>query len=754
MDEVVKEFLVESTENLDQLDRDFLALESSPGDPMRLAAIFRTIHTIKGTSGFLAFGRLEKLTHAGESLLSKLRDGALTLNAPMTSALLAMVDRVRRMLASIEAGNGEGDTAIDDMIATLLAFADGQPGAAGHDAAPADAAPAESAPAEAAPEAPAVSAAAPPPAPVAAASEPAAPVAPAAPAAAPPAAAPAAAAAAPPKAVAPAPTKAAKADDDAPESGPSLADNSVRLDVSLLDRLMNLVGELVLARNQILRLSVDSEDALLAGASQRLSMVTTELQQSVMKTRMQPIGSVWNKLPRVVRDVAMKCGKQVRVEMVGKGTDLDRTILEAIKDPLTHIVRNAVDHGLESPDARATAGKARTGTITLCAFHEGGQVNIEIADDGRGIDVEAVRDKAVQRGLVPAERAARMSDREVARFVFLPGFSTAKVISSVSGRGVGMDVVKTNVEKIGGTVDIESTFGVGTTIRIKIPLTLAIVPALIVECADERYAIPQVSLLELVRLQPEQKGRQLEHLHGVAFYRLRGNLLPLVDLRAVLGRPGAAEASHIVVLQANGQQFGLLVDAVRDTEEIVVKPLGKELKSLNAFAGATIMGDGRVALIVDVPGVAALANIMLEREMRKAQSSTSTATSAADVTTYLLFNAAGGRAMAVPLDTIDRLEEFPSSRIERVRGSPVVQYRNSILPLVDLSSVVGEGASACNIIVYSGSTGRSVGVIVDRIIDVVDRSIEAGVGTAVFDGKVTEIVDLSHMIAQVAPEYA
>ena len=394
---------------------------------------------------------------------------------------------------------------------------------------------------------------------------------------------------------------------------PAVSDSAIRVDVRLLDKLMTLVGELVLARNQIMQYSTSQEDASFLGTVQRFNLLTTELQVNVMKTRMQPIGNIWNKFPRVVRDLAVACGKQARIELEGQETELDKTIIEAIRDPLTHLLRNAIDHGMEPPDERLTRGKPAEGRLLLHAFHQGGKVIIEITDDGKGIDPQRVREKAIHAKLITPEQAARLSERELVNLVFLPGFSTADRVTHFSGRGVGMDVVRTNVEKIGGTVDIESRLGRGTTIKMKIPLTLAIIPALTITVGGDRYAIPQVSLLELVRLEGEQAQRGIEQIHGAPVYRLRGNLLPLVYLNRQLQvesvRPDD-DIINIVVLQADDRQFGLVVDAIHDTEEIVVKPLQKQLKGISAFSGATIMGDGKVALILDVLGLAQKAHVI------------------------------------------------------------------------------------------------------------------------------------------------
>lgn len=710
--EIINEFLIESYENIGRLDEEFVALERSPKDHELLSSIFRTIHTIKGTCGFLNFTKLEALTHLAESLLSQLRDGKRDLDAEAVSVLLETVDAVKQMLGWIEATGCEGEESFEALKAKLRVVTERKP----------------------------------------------APATPAAPPATPPAAG----------------GGADKQEKEEPsgEGGAKsgVADSTIRVDVSLLDKLMNLVGELVLARNQILQFTDLREDANFSATSQRLNLITTELQAGVMKTRMQPIGNVWNKLPRVVRDLATASGKQVQIEMEGADTELDKTIIEAIRDPLTHIVRNSVDHGIEAPNVRVAKGKVATGRLFLRAFHEGGQVNIEISDDGAGIAVEKIKKKAIQNGLVTAEQAERLSERELLRLIFQPGFSTAEKVTAVSGRGVGMDVVKTNIEKIGGMVDLQSQPDRGATIKIKIPLTLAIIPALLVTTGGDRFAIPQVSLLELVRLEADTAGRAVEHVHGTRVYRLRGNLLPLVYLGEVLEmRPQkqAGEAAvNIVVLQADDRQFGLVVDQVNDTEEIVVKPLGKQLKGISAFAGATIMGDGRVALILDVLGLAQRAKVVTERREQAVleEAAQQKRAAAGERQTFLLFRVGGSDRLCVPLALVARLEIFPLAQIERASGREVVQYRGQILPLVRLSQVLGvaarEDQDPMPVVVFSEG-GRRIGMVVESIIDIVEDTVaikteskRRGVlGAAVIGGRVTDLVDLQAVIGDVDPEW-
>ncbi|HZR79901.1 MAG TPA: chemotaxis protein CheA [Candidatus Binatia bacterium] len=770
-EDIIREFLVESHENLDQLDRDLVQLEDDPTNREILARVFRTIHTIKGTCGFLGFERLERVAHVGESLLSRLRDGELLLETEMASGLLTMVDAVRTLLRNIEETGGEGDADYADVVELLTRLQSSGGASAPSEAG--SAAPAASSDPETSHDGPSDAARVPAAqrSDAATNAEPRAAALPTAEGKGPAKPAPASTSAAPSaSASAPAPPSDAPGGDGRAVS--SLADSSIRVDVGLLDKLMNLAGELVLARNQILQFAATQQDASFLGTTQRLNLITTELQEGVMKTRMQPIKTIWSKFPRVVRDLAVTCHKQVRIDMEGEETELDRTILEAIKDPLTHIVRNSVDHGVESPEDRKAAGKPVEGRLLLRAFHEGGHVNIEITDDGKGIDPERVRAKALERGVVTNERIARMSDREILGLIFVPGFSTAEKVTNVSGRGVGMDVVKTNIEKIGGSVDIQSRPGEGTTLKIKIPLTLAIIPALVVTTGGERFAIPQVSLLELVRLEGEQARQGIEMIHGARVYRLRGNLLPLIDLNREL-RLGQSETAsdsvNIVILQADDRQFGLVVEAINDTEEIVVKPLSMQLKGIPTFAGATIMGDGKVALILDVLGLAQKAGVISEVRDRSLgeQVAGANAERAGDRQTLLLFSVGEGGRLAIPLSMVARLEEFPKGSVERSGRQEVVQYRGCIMPLIRLSSILGtepcEAAAASDVmqvVVYS-EQGRSVGLVVDQILDIVEetlairRDVSRGgvLGSVVIQDRVTDLLDVHGIIGSEDPSF-
>ncbi len=762
VDDIVREFLVESYENLDQLDRDLVALESTPGERALLSSVFRTIHTIKGTSGFLAFERLERVAHAGENLLAELRDGKREMDGPTADVLLAVVDRVRDLLRAIEGTGGEADVDIDDVVARVEGLMAGEPV---FEPAPAVAAPVIPSPApssETVPPAPVTAR------PVKAGRSVKAKAAPDEPAPAPsPAAVPAPA---PAPMTAPAPRSAAAPAAQAAEPGydpgvddtatRTVSETSIRVDVDLLDALMRQVGELVLARNQIVRLSGNGADDL-ARASQRLDVIASELQEGVMKTRMQPIEHLWSKMPRMVRDLAATCHREVALELAGGETELDRGLLEAVKDPLTHLVRNAVDHGIEPSDERVAAGKPAKGLLSLRAYHAGGLVTIEVADDGRGIDPATVAASAVRKGLRTEQQVSSMTPADLLQLLFLPGFSTAEQVTNVSGRGVGMDVVRTKIESIGGSVDVESTVGAGTVWRLRIPLTLAIMPALTVACGPEQYAVPQANLLELVAL---DERNAVEYVHSAPVYRLRGELLPLVSLSEVLGLGAAhTEAGVIAVVQSDETRFGLLVDHVLDTEEIVVKALSPRLKSIGVYAGATVLGDGHVALILDVQGLArrALAAAASEGLLQRAAT---TAAAATEVDQVLVASIGGGRRVAMPLKSVTRLEQVPRGSVELVGGREVVQYRGSILPLVRLDRLLGAGWAEADgplqVIVHQRA-GRSVGLVVESIVDILDDVAadhsdvaDSGLlGSAVLGEHVTELLDVRAAILAADPDF-
>ncbi|MEM7273941.1 MAG: chemotaxis protein CheW [Actinomycetota bacterium] len=830
-DEIIQEFLVESAEMLDSLDAAFVTLEEDPSDTAELSAVFRSMHTIKGTCGFLGFGNLETLAHKGENLLSMLRDGVMILDSELTDALLATVDQIRVCLDQIAATMSDEGVDNSALVATLIALAEkhdpdrtpaaedtDQPATDAEDAgdaadpevkavAPgvvlfdqpiedgpelpetedtpdpaahsdddsADKPPADEAPEEAAADDEA-EATVDPVAGEQAAEQPAAPVEATAP-------------------VAPQPPKRpqrprigdvlvedhninrvdveiAAAEQqlgderkigeiltDSGTTSPAVvdealttqkasgvkSDTTIRVDVALLDDLMNLVGELVLARNEILQHVGRNEDAEFAASSQRLNIITSDLQERVMKTRMQPIASLWSKLPRVVRDLAQQCDKQVRLEMEGKETELDKSLLEAIKDPITHIVRNTVDHGIEDPDRREELGKQREGVLRLSASHEGGQVNIEITDDGGGIDLDRIRAKAVEKGLIQAKVAESMSDTDAVDLIFMPGFSTAAAVTNVSGRGVGMDVVRTNIEKIGGSVEVRTERGQGTTFKMKIPLTLAIVPALVIEVHKKRYAIPQTGLVELLTI-GSKDGRSIEFIHGAPVLRVRDRLVPIVDLRSVL-HPGTDTewTGDVVILTADDRTFGVLVDDIVETQEIVVKPLGNVVADVRLFSGATILGDGKVALILDVLGVAHDAGVLSgtpEVSHHLTDSEEQLHHSPEGLSTLLLLRV-GDSQVGMDLSDVARLEEFKGDQIEQSGHRSVIQYRDTIMPLVDLAQELGYGScdrsGSVSVVVYAIG-GRDIGLMIGDVLDIVDVAITDPSGCVVARGNVTELI--------------
>ena len=761
--EFVEEFLVESSENLDQLDRDLLALEQAPGDPERLASIFRTVHTIKGNSGFFGFSKLGALTHSGEHLLGRLRDGKITLNDRVTGSLYSMVDAVRSILQSIETSGTEGEGDFRDLAQSLSAAAAEAETATDTNHEPAAAAPLPAPPsAEVIDTTPAATSE-----PAPASPEP--PAAQAAPAQAPPAVAPAQA----PPAVAPAqgsPTVAPAQGSPAvapAQATVTAAESSIRVDVSLLASILDLVGELVLARNQLR--SVETDDPAVLAVSHRINAVTNALQETAVKTRMQPIDHLFSKFPRTVRDLAVALGKEVQLVVDGADTELDRTLIESIRDPLTHLIRNAVDHGIEAPAAREAAGKPRAGRLLLRAFNESGQVTIEIEDDGRGIDVEAVRAKAIAKGLVTPEAAAALSEDDVFQFIFEPGFSTAAAVTNVSGRGVGMDVVKTNIEAIGGTVDLHSRPGKGTIIRVRVPLTLAIMPALIVRCANERLAIPQAAVGELISLRPDRTGPRIEGLDEAPVIRVRGNLVPVVFLDEFLGLRDRTACRHegtVVLLRVDDREFGLVIDGLRTVAAaadgrpaaeavslttIVVKPIGPLLSQIGVYAGATVLGDGGVSLILDLRGLLRMADLPPVEQAPLTESTESCGEELAD--RYLICRTGAGRRVAVPLHDVTRLESVTAADLQPVAGRHVVRRGAGFTPVIDVDSLLGgstpPAASSLHLVVL-GTPSGNVGLAVRQIVDVAaaESPLQANLammgiaGTLSLGGIATEVLDL------------
>lgn len=896
MDDLLTEFLTETVESLDNLDVEIVQLEQNPNDPELLGNIFRLVHTIKGTCGFIGLSRLESVAHAGENVLGNFRDGVQEVTPEAVSLILAALDRIKEIVAVLEETESEPDGDDKELIAQLDAMyragKEGGSAPAPEDAA--EAAPVEDAPAEE--SAPAADA------PAAegsiyeragatsaidaaielmygkvmsdeeltplfdgidmvrmqghtveymikafggpdeyfndalqpifaqlaqngfsgphfnklgdhlatsmalleidaatiddammvfaaaegefvtggetgeATAEEAAPEAEAE------------------AEVAEEEAKPEKAEKAAPKET-SVANQSIRVNVELLENLMTTVSELVLTRNQLLQMVRHHEDSEFKVPLQRLSHVTTDLQEGVMKTRMQPIGNAWNKLPRIIRDLGNDLGKKIELKMLGADTELDRQVLEMIKDPLTHMVRNSGDHGLEGPEDRVKAGKPETGTVTLNAYHEGGHIIIEIADDGRGINIGKVKEKIVTNGLATEAELENYSDQQIQQFIFKAGFSTAEKVTNVSGRGVGMDVVRTNIEKIGGQIELRSEEGKGSTFIIKIPLTLAIVSALIVRCGTEKFAIPQLSVVELVRVSSASDHR-IEKVNETPVLRLRDRLLPLVSLPNLLNlgdddllktidaqeaaaeeeenlseapengenaenaanKPAADENgdSFIVVAQVGPYTFGIVVDAVYDTEEIVVKPVAPILRDISVYSGNTILGDGSVIMILDPNGIATATGNISATNPTEEENAAVNDKGRNERTALLVFRAGTDEPKAVPLALVARLEEIEAENVEISDNQLVVQYRGQLMPLLPVTDTFERRTEGRQPVLVFTDRDRSMGLMVDEILDIVEENLnveiktdtEGVIGSAIVDGKATEIIDASSYLTR------
>jgi two-component system chemotaxis sensor kinase CheA len=705
MEELIAEFVAEAGESLDSVDEALVGLESRPDDIEALNAIFRLVHSVKGASGFLGLARLESVGHAAETLLGRFRDGDLTASPDTVTLVLGAVDRIRTIMAALGAEGVEpaGDDA--PLIAALEAAARGEgpaaaAGAAGGDGAEATADALET-----------------------------------------------------------------TADAAALETGGmrrgGAAEHAIRVGVDVLEDMMTLISELVLTRNQLLQVHRRQADEAFAAPLQRLSTITSELQDSIMKTRVQPIGAVWRKLPRVVRDLAREVGKEIRLELDGEGTELDRQVLELIRDPLTHMVRNSADHGLETPEARVAAGKPRAGTIRLAAAHESGSVVITVEDDGRGLDPVRIRDKAVARGLIAAAEAETMTDQQALRLIFAPGFSTAETVTNLSGRGVGMDVVRTNIEQIGGQIDVRSDPGRGASFRIRIPLTLAIMPVLIVGAGGQRFAVPQSSVVELARLR-DGGALRIEERGGARLMRLRDTLAPVVSLGEALRLvDDAAAPRFVMVADIGGRRFGLLVDEVLDTEEIVVKPLSARLRDLERFSGATILGDGSVVLIVDMNNVAALAGEPPQRDEEARLAEAWMEAVRAEDSAMLLVDVGGTCPAVIELDKVARLEHAPADRIVEVGGRLAMRYRDRLTPVEPLGGVRIRRTGRQPLVMV-GTGDAAVALAVEAITDILRAPLVVElcgdrpglIGSALVNGGAVEVLDVEHHRRRAAERFA
>ena len=894
MDDLLSEFVTETVESLDVANVELVKLEQDPNDQETLSNIFRLVHTIKGTCGFLGLPRLQAIAHAGENVLGQFRDGKLHVTQDAVTVVLECLDRIRDIVAHLERTSAEPEGDDDDLIARLAAIVSGED--AGEPVAEAQSVEDDGAGNEAdvaVEETPSADNAAAGEDPendtlfkriggplgvdaivdllfmrladdpsfkkiydkvdiedlklkyssyltmalggpsrytgkslakahaplkdrglsaehvdkffgyfrdamrdfeieddVAAkimvvlsatrddllASE----------SKAEPAAKPVAAKEAP------------KPVPETHTNEPSVANQTIRVNVEVLEDLMTMVSEMVLTRNQLMQMVRRLDDSEFNGPLQRLNQCTTELQEAVMKTRMQPIGNAWAKLPRIVRDLGHDLGKKIELKMLGAETELDRQVLELIKDPLTHMVRNSADHGLETTGERIENGKSETGHITLNAFHEGGHIIIEVSDDGRGLNIEKIKKKILANNLAAEAEVAAMPDQQVQRYIFHAGFSTAEAITNVSGRGVGMDVVRSNIEKIGGTIDLKSERDKGSKFTIKIPLTLAIVSALIVESSGERFAIPQLSVVELVRA-GGNSGNKIERINQTPVLRLRDRLLPLVHLRDVLGLPpkkivaevkeeaeveGPAEAlenaaagdqpvqigqhkrkarneDYVVVTQVGNFTYGIVVDQVYDTEEIVVKPVARILRNLAMYSGNTILGDGSVIMILDPNGIAAKAGDIQIGSRDVGDDAVSRRAGRSDATSLLVFKVGEQAPKAVPLALVARLENVEVTAIEHTETGDFVQYRGGLMPVLRYSDAVSWKTEGLQPVLVFSDDDHTMGLAVDEIIDIVEQELDIemvssrdGVlGTSVVGGHATEVMDVTYYLARAYPDW-
>ncbi|HEU5275474.1 MAG TPA: chemotaxis protein CheW [Xanthobacteraceae bacterium] len=740
MDDLLREFLTETGESLDTVDVELVHFEQEPNNAKILDNIFRLVHTIKGTCGFLGLPRLEALAHAAETLMGKFRDG-MPVTGEAVTLVLSTIDRIKQLLDQLERAEREPAGNDADLIAPLERMVVDAPSAGA--APPPAAAPAPQGTAgtlayqvlerplrpgevaldelerafreTAGPDAEAAAQAA--------------------------------------------QAKAEKPAEAEPSADAKIANQTLRVNVETLEHLMTMVSELVLTRNQLLEIVRRHENSEFKVPLQRLSNVTAELQEGVMKTRMQPIGNAWQKLPRIVRDLSAELGKQIELDMRGADTELDRQVLELIKDPLTHMVRNSADHGLETPTERRALGKSEKGTIRLSAYHEGGHIIIEIGDDGRGLNTARIKAKAIASRLVTEAAAEKLTETQIHKFIFAPGFSTANAVTSVSGRGVGMDVVRTNIDQIGGTIEVKSTLGEGSTFIIRIPLTLAIVSALIVEAGGDRFAIPQLAVVELVRAQTNSEHK-IERIKDAPVLRLRDKLLPLIRLQSLLqienGEAVEPENGFIVVTQVGSQTFGIVVDGVFHTEEIVVKPMSTRLRHINMFSGNTILGDGSVIMIIDPNGIAKTVGTVAVQAALDEEANAERRTGTEEVTSLLIFRAGAAQPKAVPLSLVTRLEELDTKKVETSNGRPLIQYRGQLMPLIRVNDQVQLKSEGTQPLLVFSDEGRSMGLVVDQIVDIVEEHLNIEVpsetpgvlGSAVIKGHATEIIDVGHYLPQ------
>jgi two-component system chemotaxis sensor kinase CheA len=728
MDDLIHEFIAETIENLNDLDTALLSFEENPQDKPLLDKIFRTLHTIKGTCGFLGLARLERVAHNAETLLDQFRSQQQIATPHDVHLILQALDRIRVIIDGIHGTGTEPDGDDSTLVAALQQAIQTESGSQHTARNPteeldeairqmelAEKANMHSEPATPTPEN--------------------IPTPPAAP-----------------------PATSPQAHPDSEHNQTHIANQFLRVNVDTLENLMTMMSELVLTRNQLVQFAKNQGQDVLSGSLQRLNFVVSELQDSVMKTRMQPIGNAWTKFPRIIHDIARDQEKKINLEMIGEDVEIDRQVLELIKDPLLHMVRNSADHGIEEPGERVMADKPMTGTITLKAWHEGGYITIQIRDDGKGMNPERIKRVALERGLATEQTLSTLSDRQILQYIFQPGFSTAEKVTSVSGRGVGMDVVRTNIEKIGGTIDLESRVGHGSCFTIRIPLTLAIVSALIVESDQCRYALPQLNVQELIKISPDSNDK-IEWVGGKPVLRFRERILPLVPLQSLLRDQDISEENfhtpdcYVMVTILGSALFGIIVERVFDTEEIVVKPASTLLRDLDVFAGNTILGDGNVIMILDPAGIAKQAQIDISSHIQEVEQ-TSHDTDSEDLASLLLFRTGEEERAAVPAFLVSRIEEFPRQRIEFSGGRPVLQYQGRLIDLHVLAKGTSHKDMIKALIFTDDRSQNAFGIIVEEIYDIVHDRLDIQqyvdrpgyMGSAIIKGRATDILDVNYFI--------
>lgn len=709
MDELIQEFIAETVEGIQKIDIELVELERNPENHELLGNIFRIMHTIKGTCGFLGLNKLASIAHAGENIMDKIRNKIIPADDANISLVLEAIDAIKTVVEYIQEKEVEPETDYSTLINKLNKIADTEIKINPQELVNLEVnIPSEQAVSD-----------------ISANNQ----------------------------------EKVLEEQKIKEENVKDLHQNkldsssqTIRVHVNVLENLMQIISELVLNRNQLIQLDRTIRDNRFTSAIQRLTAITTSLQENVMETRMQPISNAWLKLPRLVRDLAKDLNKKINLVMIGKETELDRQLIESIKDPIMHMVRNSADHGIESPAERKSLGKSEEGTITLKAYHQGGHIVIELSDDGKGLDIKKIKAKALKNKLATAKELDSMTDAQVNQFVFRAGFSTSEIVTSVSGRGVGMDVVKNNIDRIRGTVDLKTIEGKGAFFTIKIPLTLAIMPILVIESCGQKFGLPQINILEMVKT-GEGSEHKIEEINDNKLLRLRNSLLPLVsfsDILQVEDKQGKKKEQYIVICEVNSNNFGLIVDKIFDTEEIVLKPVSSLLKSISLYSGNTLLGNGDVIMIVDPSGIIKYINYNDKSEHMQIISEDQSVKDSEGKPSSFLILKAGSSLKAVALELVSRLEEIDLSKIETTNGKKVIQYRDSLMYLTNLDpnyQLIKEGKQP--VVVVAGGE-HVLGLIVEEILDIVEENIEnnssleeSDLSAIVLGGKTMDIVDVS-----------